>query len=136
MSSPGLGCEGCAVCFFATAGFVEGSTLSVVDAGLLEVASLFGWVCSDTWAACPGTPCLLCVDNDADAAVLCMLAESSAAVDSVWPKSEARWLRNLSPNMFSRATEVEAAALGGLGQDPYQLCALRTCVASDAHVSI
>lgn len=57
--------------------------------------------------------------------LLRMLAVSSMLFDS--KRARSVFLeRNVSPWMFSLATEMDAVALGGRGQEPYQLWALRT----------
>lgn len=56
--------------------------------------------------------------------VLCILLESLSFFESNWLRFDCRLDLTLPPKIFSRATEVDADALGGAGQDPYQLRAL------------
>ena len=55
------------------------------------------------------------------------LAVSSLFLGSNLLRSGVLFVLTVPPNMFSRATDVTAEALGGLGHDPYQLRARRTC---------
>lgn len=67
--------------------------------------------------------------SEAAAEVLSLLrtlAVSSALLDSYRVRSAALLDRKVSPWIFSLAIESEADALGGRGQEPYQLEALRT----------
>lgn len=111
--------------FGAATGSVEFWLASGAEDTLLE-SFCFCSGCSLEGGGCSWAPCLLCVDRETDAVVLCTLAESSALRDSGRLNSAARCARNVSPNIFSFATDVEAEAFGGLGQDPYQLWAFRT----------
>ena len=59
-------------------------------------------------------------------AILCMLARPLSISLSYLLKSPPFWGWMAPPSMFSFATEVKAVAFGARGQDPYQLCDLRT----------
>lgn len=91
------------------------------------------WALSSTVAvsvATAGIPSSKTLDRKTDRESPRMLAVSAALFfdESNRPKSGAAAERTVPPNIFSRATEVEAVAfLGVLGHGPYQLFALRTC---------